>query len=472
MQSAHPNLTTWLKLEATGSALLAMSSLANGICLQASHHEGIITMLEKVFKLKEHGTNVRTEVLAGISTFLTMAYIIAINPGILSATGMPFDAVFVATCIAAAIGTAVMGLWANYPVALAPGMGLNAFFTFGVVLGMGQSWEIALGCVFWSGIVFTLLSVFKVREWIINAIPSSLKTGISVGIGLFLAIIGLQNSGVVVDNPATLVGLGDVSSLSVILTFVGFVVITALHYRGVLGSVIIGMAFVTIIGAIFGQVEFNGIVQMPSGIEATLFKLDIVGAIEAGLFAVIFAFLFVDLFDTSGTLVAVAEKGNLTDKDGKIPRLGRALMSDSSATVAGSLLGTSSTTSYIESGAGIAVGGRTGLTAVTASILFLLALFFSPVAQMIPVFATSAALIFVAVLMISALTSVSWDDLTEAAPVVVTAVMMPLTYSIAEGIAIGFLTYAAVKILSGRGKEVNISVYIIAALSLLKYVWL
>lgn len=429
-------------------------------------------MFEKYFQLKAHGTDVRTEVIAGFSTFLTMAYIIAVNPGILSNAGMPFDAVFVATCIAAALGTAIMGLWANYPVALAPGMGLNAFFTFGVVLGMGQSWEVALGCVFWSGIVFFLLSAFKIREWIINAIPSSLKTGITVGIGLFLAIIGLKNVGIVVDHPATLVSLGDVGSLPVILTFLGFVVITALHQRKVIGSVLIGMGIVTLIGAMFGLVEYQGIAKMPSGLEATFFKMDIMGAIEAGLFAVIFAFLFVDLFDTSGTLVAVGKEGKLEDENGKLPRLGRALMADSTATVAGSALGTSTTTSYIESTAGIAAGGRTGLTALTASVLFLLALFFSPLAQMIPVFATSAALIFVAVLMVSTISNVAWDDLTESAPVVITAVMMPLTYSVAEGIALGFLTYAAVKVLSGKAAEVNISVYVIAALALLKYIWL
>jgi len=429
-------------------------------------------MLEKYFKLRELGTDVRTELLAGLSTFLTMAYIIAVNPGILSETGMPFNAVFVATCIAAAFGTAIMGLYANYPVALAPGMGLNAFFTYGVVFGMGHSWQIALGAVFWSGILFFLLSVFKVREWIINAIPASMKTGIAVGIGLFLGIIGLQNAGIVVDNPATLVGLGDVKSPEVILTFTGFALITALHYRKVTGSVIIGILGVTVIGAFFGLVEYNGVMAMPSGLGATFLQLDILGAIELGLFAVIFAFLFVDLFDTSGTLVAVAKEGKLLDKDGKLPRLGKALMADSSASVAGSLLGTSTTTSYIESGAGIAVGGRSGLTALTVSVLFLLALFFSPLAQMIPAYATAAALIFVAVLMISSIASVDWSDLTEAAPVVVTAIMMPLTYSIAEGIAIGFLTYAAVKVLAGKGREVNISVYIISALALLKYIWL
>lgn len=429
-------------------------------------------MLEKLFKLKEMGTDVKTEVLAGISTFLTMAYIIAVNPGILSATGMPFDAVFVATCIAAALGTAIMGLWANYPVALAPGMGLNAFFTFGVVLGMGQSWEVALGCVFWSGIIFMALSAFKVREWIINSIPGSLKTGISVGIGLFLAFIGMQNAGVIVNNDAVLVGIGDVASPSVLLTFVGFAIITALHQRGVLGSVIIGMAVVTVIGAFLGLVEFHGVAKMPTGLSATFFKLDIMGAIEAGLFAVIFAFLFVDLFDTSGTLVAVADKGGLMDKDGKLPRLGRALMADSTASVAGAVLGTSTTTSYIESGAGIASGGRTGLTALTTAALFILALFFSPIAQMIPPFATSAALIFVAVLMISSIAKIQWEDLTEAAPAVITAIMMPLTYSIAEGIAIGFIAYTVIKLVAGKGNDVSVSVYVISALAVLKFIWL
>lgn len=429
-------------------------------------------MLERFFKLKEHGTDVKTEIIAGVSTFLTMAYIIAVNPGMLSAAGMDFGAVFVATCIAAAFGTAVMGLLANYPVALAPGMGLNAFFTFGVVLGMGHSWEIALGCVFWSGIIFVALSAFKVREWIINAIPSSLKTGISVGIGLFLAIIGLQNAGVVVDHPATLVTLGDVTSVPVLLFFLGFVVITALYHRGVTGSVVIGIVGITVLGAIFGDVEYNGIMSMPPSIAPTLMKVDIMGALNASLFAVIFAFLFVDLFDTSGTLVAVAQKGDLLDKDGKLPRLGKALMADSTASVAGSLMGTSTTTSYIESSAGIAAGGRTGLTAVTVAGLFLASLFFSPLAQMIPAYASAAALVFVAVLMISTISNIDWSDLTESAPVVVTAVMMPLSYSIAEGIAAGFVTYAAVKVLSGKGKEINISVYVIAALGLAKYVFL
>ena len=427
-------------------------------------------MLEKVFKLKENGTTVQTEIIAGLSTFLTMAYIIAVNPGILANAGMDFGSVFVATCLAAAFGTAVMGLAANYPVALAPGMGLNAFFTFGVVLGMGQSWQIALGCVFWSGVVFFGLSIFKIREWIINAIPMSLKTGIAVGIGLFLAIIGLQGAGVVVDHPATLVTLGRLSSPQVLLFFLGFIVITALFYRKIPGAVIIGILGTTIIGALLGIVEYKGIVSAPPSISPTLFQLDIIGAIEAGLFAVIFAFLFVDLFDTSGTLIAVAKEGNMLDKDGRLPRAGKALMADSSASIAGSLLGTSTTTSYIESGAGIAAGGRTGLTAITVSVLFLLALFFSPLAMMIPPYATASALVFVAVLMIASIASVDWQDLTESAPVVVTAVMMPLTYSIADGIAIGFITYTLVKLFSGRGSDINISVSVIAVLALLKYI--
>ncbi len=426
-------------------------------------------MLNSFFKLQEHGTNVRTEIIAGISTFLTMAYIIAVNPGILSNAGMDFGSVFVATCIAAAFGTAIMGLLANYPVALAPGMGLNAFFTFGVVLGMGQTWQIALGCVFWSGVIFFLLSLFKVREWIINAIPSSLKTGIAVGIGLFLAIIALQGGGVIVDHPATLVTRGDITSAPVLLFFAGFIIITALHFRKVPGAVIIGILLTTISGALLGLVEYKGIISAPPSISPTFLQLDIMGAIDAGLFAVIFAFLFVDLFDTSGTLIAVASEGKLLDKNGNLPRLGKALMADSSASVAGAILGTSTTTSYIESGAGIASGGRTGLTALTVAVLFLLALFFSPLAQMIPPYSTASALLFVAVLMISTIANVDWKDLTESAPVVVTAVMMPLTYSIADGIAIGFISYACIKLLAGKALEINISVYVITALAILKY---
>lgn len=429
-------------------------------------------MLEKHFKLTKNRTDIKTEVIAGITTFLTMVYIIAVNPGILSKAGMDFGSVFVATCLAAALGTAIMGLFANYPVALAPGMGLNAFFTFGVVLGMGLSWEIALGCVFWSGILFFLLSIFKIREWIINAIPLSLKTGIAVGIGLFLAIIGLEGAGVIVDHPATLVSLGNIKSPEVILFFLGFVIITALYNRKVPGAMIIGILSTTAIGVFLGIVKYQGIISTPPSISPTLFALDIKGAINASLFAIIFSFLFVDLFDTSGTLIAVAKKGKLLDKNNRLPRLDKALAADSGATIAGAVLGTSTTTSYIESGAGIASGGRTGLTAVVVAILFLLALFFSPLAKMIPPYATASALVFVAVLMISTISDMDWSDLTEYAPMIITAVMMPLTYSIAHGIAIGFIAYASIKLMAGKGRQAGLSVYIISVLALIKYILL
>lgn len=426
--------------------------------------------LERFFKLSANGTDVKTEIIAGGSTFLTMAYIIAVNPGILSQTGMDFGAVFVATCIAAAFGSAVMGMLANYPVALAPGMGLNAFFTFGVVLGMGQTWQVALGCVFWSGVIFFLLSIFRVREWIINAIPASLKTGISAGIGFFLAIIGLQNAGVVVDDPDTLVDLGDVTSLPVILFFTGFILITALYYRKIVGSVIIGILVVTLAGYFLDLIEYRGFISMPPDITPTLFQLDIKDALDPALATVIFAFLFVDLFDTSGTLIAVAHKGDLLDEKGNLPRLGKALVADSSASIAGSLLGTSTTTSYIESGTGITAGGRTGLTALTVSILFVLSLFFSPLISMIPVYATASALVFISILMISTIMNVDWNDMTEYSPVILTAVMMPLTYSISDGIAAGFISYVLIKIAAGKAIDVNVSVYVIAGFAILKFI--
>ncbi len=426
-------------------------------------------MLEKLFKLRENNTDVRTEVTAGMTTFLTMAYIIFVNPGMLSDAGMDHGAVFVATCLAAAIGCLIMGLWANYPIAQAPGMGLNAFFTYGVVLGMGYEWQVALAAVFVSGIIFMGLSIFKVREWIINSIPNSLRIGISAGIGLFLAFIGLQKSGIVVDNGATLVGLGDMTSISPILASVGLFLTIALVYRGVRGAVMISILSVTALGFLFGDVEWGGVVSMPPSIAPTFMALDFAAVFEIGMISVIFAFLFVDLFDTAGTLVAVATKANLVKEDGKLPRLSRALLSDSTATSIGALLGTSSTTSYVESTAGVAEGGRTGLTAVVVGILFLLALFFSPLAAMVPAYATVGALFYVAILMMSGLVAVDWRDITEAAPVAVTCLLMPLTYSIAEGIALGFISYSAIKLFSGRGREVSISVWVLSAVFVLKY---
>ncbi|MEL6116789.1 NCS2 family permease [Photobacterium sp. SP02] len=429
-------------------------------------------MLEKLFKLSENGTNVRTEVLAGATTFLTMAYIIFVNPSMLSATGMDKGAVFVATCLAATIGCFVMGLVANYPVAQAPGMGLNAFFTYSVVLGMGHTWQVALAAVFFSGLCFIALSLLKVREWLINAIPMSLRIGITAGIGLFLAFIALQSSGIVVDNPATLVHVGDLTSFSAVMASLGFVLTVALVHRGLKAAVLLAILIVTGLGILFGDIQYNGIVSMPPSIAPTFMQLDISGALDVGLVSIVFAFLFVDLFDTAGTLVGVATKADMVDKDGKLPRLSRALLADSTATSVGALLGTSNTTSYVESVAGVAAGGRTGLTAVTVGVLFLLALFFSPLAGMVPAYATAGALFYVAILMMSGLVGIDWRDLTEAAPVVVVCLLMPLTYSIAEGIALGFITYAAVKLLSGKGREVNISVWVIAALFAAKIIFL
>ncbi|MFG0722742.1 NCS2 family permease [Pseudomonas sp. GLN_6] len=425
-------------------------------------------MLERLFQLKAHNTTVRTEILAGLTTFLTMAYILFVNPNMLAETGMDKGAVFVATCLAAALGSAIMGLLANYPIALAPGMGLNAFFTYTVVLTMGYTWQTALGAVFLSGAIFFLLSIFKIREWIINSIPLALRAGIAAGIGLFLAIIALKNAGIVVDNPATLVGLGDLSKGGPLLACLGFFVIAALAYRRVTGSVMIGILLVTGLSILFGLSQLNGVVSMPPSLTPTLMQLDIMGALDIGLLSVIFAFLFVDLFDTSGTLVGVAQKANLLDKDGKMPKLGRALLADSTATMAGAALGTSTTTSYIESAAGISAGGRTGLTACVVAALFLLALFFAPLAGAVPAFATAPALLFVAVLMMSSLAQIDWDDLTVAAPVVVAALAMPLTFSIANGIAFGFIAWTLIKLLAGRWRDLNPALVVLSVLFAIK----
>lgn len=427
-------------------------------------------MLEKLFKLGENRTNVKTELVAGMTTFLTMAYIIFVNPAILSSTGMDHGAVFVATCLAAAIGCFVMGFWANLPIAQAPGMGLNAFFTYSVVLGMGYSWQVALAAVFVSGCLFILLSLMKIRELIIDSIPLSLRTGISAGIGLFLAFIALKNAGIVVASPATFVTLGEITSLHAVLACVGFFITIGLVQRGVKGAVMIAILAVTALGLMFGDVQWHGVISSPPSIAPTFLQLDFSGLLNVGMITVVFAFLFVDLFDTAGTLVGVASKANLIGEDGKIPRIGRALLADSTATSIGALLGTSNTTSYVESISGVAEGGRTGLTAVVVGVFFLLALFFSPLAGMIPAYATSGALFYVAILMLSGLVSVDWRDLTEAAPVVVTCLLMPLTFSIAEGISFGFISYAAIKVFSGKGREVSISVYVLAAIFIVKYI--
>lgn len=426
-------------------------------------------MLEKLFQLKAHNTTVRTEILAGITTFLTMAYILFVNPAILGETGMDKGAVFVATCLAAAIGSAVMGLIANYPIALAPGMGLNAFFTYTVVLHMGYSWQTALGAVFLSATLFFLLSIFRIREWIVNSIPLPLRSAIAAGIGLFLALIALKEAGLVVDNPATLVGLGDLHSPGPLLAIVGFFLIVALEARRVTGAVMIGILVVTAIAIALGVTPFGGIVSMPPSLAPTFLQLDLAGAFDVGMISVIFAFLFVDLFDNTGTLIGVAKRAGLMDKNGHLPKMGRALIADSTAAMGGSLLGTSTTTSYIESASGVAAGGRTGLTAIVVAVLFLLALFFAPLAGTVPAFATAPALLFVAVLMTSGLAEIDWDDITVAAPVVITALAMPLTFSIANGIAFGFIAWVVIKALAGRFREINPALIVLAAIFVAKF---
>ena len=425
--------------------------------------------LERYFELKEHGTTVRTEILAGGTTFLTMAYIIFVNPAILSASGMDRDAIFVATCLAAALSSAIMALYANYPIALAPGMGLNAFFAFGLVKGMGLSWQVALGAVFISGVINVILSLLPVREWIFDAIPRSLKMAISAGIGFFLAIIALENAGVVVDHPATLVTLGSMTKPTVVLAACGFLLMLGLEARRITGSIIIAILATTAIGVAFGLTPAGKVFSLPPSLGPTFLQLDIWGALNVGLFTVIFALVFVDLFDTAGTLVGVTHRAGLLTKEGKLPRLRQAMLADSSATLIGSLLGTSNTTSYIESAAGVNAGGRTGLTALTVAILFLAALFLAPLAGMVPAYATAPALLFVACIMAKGVTELDWEDVTEYGPAVLCLVIMPLTYSIAHGIAFGFIAYAVAKLLSGRWNELSWPVIILALVFLAKY---
>jgi len=426
-------------------------------------------MLEQLFKLQENKTTVRTEIVAGLTTFLTMAYIIFVNPDILSKAGMEFGAVFVATCLASAVGCLLMAFLANYPIALAPGMGLNAYFAFVVVGAMHYPWQVALGCVFVSGVVFFIISVLPIREWIVNAIPRSLKMAIGAGIGLFLALIALKNAGVVVGNPATLVAHGDLTSWPVVMAALGFALIVALEYHRVIGGVIIGILVVTIVSIVFGHQKFAGLVDMPPSIAPVLLQMDLGGAFKAGLVTVVFAFLFVDLFDNTGTLIALAHRGGFMKSDGTVPRLNRALMSDSAAAMIGAAIGTSTTTSYIESASGISSGGRTGLTALTVAVLFLLALFVAPLAGSIPGYATAPALLYVACLMTRGLTEVEWADITESAPAVITALAMPFTFSIAEGIAFGFISYAAIKLAAGRWRDIHPAVAILAVLFVIKY---
>ena len=425
-------------------------------------------MLEQFFRLREHGTDVRTEVLAGVTTFLTMAYIVFVNPEILSSTGMNRDAVFVATCLAAALGSLIMGLVANWPIGMAPGMGLNAFFAFTVVGTLGYSWQAALGAVFISGIIFILITVTGVRSWLIEGIPNSLRSAIAAGIGLFLAIIALTSSGIVVSHPATTLGMGDLTQPAALYAMLGFFIIASLDALRIRGAILIGILVVTVVSMALGHNEFHGIFSAPPSLAPTFLQLDISGALQTGLVHVILVLVLVEVFDATGTLLGVAKRAGLVSEN-KPGRLKRALFADSSAIVAGSMLGTSSTTAYVESAAGVQAGGRTGLTALTVALLFLLALFLSPLAGSVPGYATAPALLYVAGLMLREITEVDWDDITEATPAALTALTMPFTYSIANGLAFGFISYVVLKVATGRARDVHTATYVVAGLFAIKF---
>jgi adenine/guanine/hypoxanthine permease len=424
--------------------------------------------LERYFGLSEQGTDVRTEFIAGVTTFLTMVYIVFVNPIILGKTGMDQGAVFVATCVAAAVSTLVMALYANYPIALAPGMGINAFFAFTVVLTYKYTWQQALAAVFCSGVLFFLISVLPIRQYVIDSIPQNLKLAVSAGVGLFLGIIALQEAKVIVDHPATLVTLGDLTQPTPVLMLLGFVLIAGLNYRRILGATLIGILVVTVIGLPFGLAQFNSVVSMPPSIAPTLLQLDFSRVTELTFLIVVFSILFVDVFDNAGTLIGVTHRTGLM-KNGKLARMKEALISDSFAAMFGALIGTSTTTSYIESAAGVSAGGRTGLTAAFVGVFFLLALFFAPLAGMVPAYASAAALLYVACVMARGLAEIDWEDITEYAPAVVCAISMPLTYSIATGIGLGFITYALAKLVSGKPREASPAVIVLALLFAIKF---
>jgi len=424
--------------------------------------------LDRYFGLAQQGTDVRTEFIAGVTTFLTMVYIIFVNPIILGKAGMDQGAVFVATCVAAAVSTMVMALYANYPIALAPGMGINAFFAFTVVLTYKYTWQQALAAVFCSGVLFFLISLFRIRQFVIDSIPQNLKLAVSAGVGLFLGIIALEEAKVVVDHPATLVTLGDLRNPEAALMLLGFVLIAALNFRRVLGGTLIGILVATVIGLPFGLAKFTGVVSMPPSIAPTLLQLDFSRLWELTFLIVVFSILFIDVFDNAGTLIGVTHRTGLM-KNGKLARMKEALISDSFAAMFGAVIGTSTTTSYIESAAGVSAGGRTGLTAAFVGLFFLLALFFAPLAGMVPAYASAAALLYVACVMARGLAEIDWEDITEYAPAVVTAITMPLTYSIATGIGLGFITYALCKIISGKAREASPAVLVLAVLFAIKF---
>ncbi|NQZ92314.1 MAG: NCS2 family permease [Moritella sp.] len=434
-------------------------------------------LLEKLFKLSEHGTTVKTEMMAGLTTFVTMAYIIFINPELMAKTGMDKDALFVATCVGAAIGCMLMGLYANWPVGLAPGMGLNAFFTYTVVFDMGHTWQVAMAAVFVSGVLFALMSFYKIREWILDSIPVSLRYAMTAGVGLFLGVIGLKNAGIIVAFEPTLMTVGNFKDPSVLLAGITFLIIGTLFRRNLFGAVLIGMLVTTLVGIPLGLVTApSSIISTPPSLGPLFMSMDFEhlfynaeGLFNVGMVSVIISFLFVNMFDTAGTLMGVADKANLIDDKGNIKNLKKSLKADSVSSVLGACVGCPPVTSYVESAAGVAAGGRTGLTAVTVGVLFLLATFFADIALIIPSYATSGALIFVAFLMMSGLSKINWDEFTDYVPACITAMMMAFTFSIANGIALGFIAFTFLKVGSGKSEEVSLSIWVLTAIFVAKF---
>ena len=429
-------------------------------------------MLEKLFKLKESNTNIQTELLAGFTTFITMAYIIFVNPQMMSSTGMDLGASFVGTCVAAAIACIAMGFYSNWPIGLAPGMGLNAFFTYTVVGEMGYTWEIALGAVFLAGILFWIMSDTPVRQWMLESIPMNLRIAMGSGVGLFIGFIGLKNGGIIVSNEATLISIGDLLKVETLLAMLGFLLIAILAVRRIPGAILIGVMMVTLISIFVGIIQFQGLISYPPAFMPVFMKLDILGALDLAMISVIMSFLFVNLFDTAGTLLGVANQAKLVDEDGNINNLDKALKADSSSSAFGAFLGCAPVTSYVESSAGVEAGGRTGLTAVTVGFLFLIAVFFSPLASIIPAHATAGALIYVAILMMSGMEKLNWSDSSELLPALIIIVMIPLTFSIANGIALGFISYVVLKIASGQFKKISSGAWFLTMIFLSKFLFL
>ena len=429
-------------------------------------------LIENTFNLESNNTSIKQEFIAGFTTFITMAYIIFVNPQMMAASGMDLGASFVGTCIAAAIACFAMGFYSNWPVGLAPGMGLNAFFTYTVVGEMGYSWEVALGAVFLAGILFVIISVTPLRQWMLNSIPMNLRIAMGAGVGLFVGFIGLKTGGIIVQNEATFLSLGNFKNVETLLAAMGFLLILVLAIRKVIGAIIIGVLTVTILGLLLGLIQFNGIVSSPPDLKPILLQLDILGAIDVTMISVIISFLFVNLFDTAGTLLGVASRANLIEDSGKIVNLDKALKADSTASVAGSFFGCSPVTSYVESSAGVEAGGRTGLTAVIIGMFFIIAIFFSPIASMVPSYATAGALIYVAILMLGGIERLDWSDNTELLPALIMIIMIPLTFSIANGIAIGFIAYVVLKLAAKKTADVSMGAWFLFLIFVLKFILL